>query len=172
VTYRTGKSWRITIVREGTGQPNTDGCGLVDDQLVAVVMAGKVLTTDPELAERICALLNGAAAPGRARSEADGRKWLHPTCVDVSRLGRMRGSEWVCGADCPRGDAPLSPLSATETAEQPQAGGSFGYAGVAADDHGHEHAPGTPPHSHGDSCTCWQPARPGHICPRHSRRAN
>ena len=54
-TYRTGKSWGVTIVREGHGEPNPGNCGLADDEFVAVVVNG-----DRALAERICALLNGA----------------------------------------------------------------------------------------------------------------
>lgn len=54
-TYRTGRNWGVTIVREGTGPRDlTDPQGgRRGDELVAVVVNG-----DQALAERICALLN------------------------------------------------------------------------------------------------------------------
>lgn len=57
-TIRTGSHWRVTIVDDGT-QPADASGHRPDAQLLAVVMAGKVLTTDPELAERVARLLNG-----------------------------------------------------------------------------------------------------------------
>lgn len=56
MTYRTGGHWGITIVREGT-QPADERGRRPDDELVAVTM------NDPQLAERICALLNAADDP-------------------------------------------------------------------------------------------------------------
>jgi hypothetical protein len=57
--FRPGGHWRVTIVAEGTEPPDASG-HRPDARLRAVVMDGKVLTTDARLAERICALLGGA----------------------------------------------------------------------------------------------------------------
>jgi hypothetical protein len=54
VTYRVGRHWGVTIVREGSGVQSWDDDDHPEDQLVAVVVNG-----DRDLAERICALLNG-----------------------------------------------------------------------------------------------------------------
>jgi hypothetical protein len=56
-TIRTGNHWHVTIVDDGTQPPDASG-HRPDARLLAVVMAGKVLTPDPELAERVARLLN------------------------------------------------------------------------------------------------------------------
>jgi hypothetical protein len=49
--YRPGGCWKRTLVKVGTQPPDEQG-RRPDDELVGMV-------DDPELAERICALLNG-----------------------------------------------------------------------------------------------------------------
>jgi hypothetical protein len=51
---------------------------------------------------------------------------VHPTCVDVTTWGRPPGSEWICGPQCPRGDAPATGLASTVAAETGAAEGSGG----------------------------------------------
>jgi hypothetical protein len=65
-TYRPGGHWLVTIVQEGTEALDETG-HRPDARLRAIVMDGKVLTTDPELAELVCELLN-AAAPEKEKS--------------------------------------------------------------------------------------------------------
>lgn len=50
---------------------------------------------------------DNTGAPGRSEGRFWGEHPAHPTCIDVTniRAGRMPGSEWICGAECPRGDA-------------------------------------------------------------------
>lgn len=59
-TYRTGRSWGVTIVREGhtDRDPAADSSITTPDQLVAVVVDG-----DQALAERICRVLNADTNP-------------------------------------------------------------------------------------------------------------
>lgn len=67
--HRPGGHWRVTIVEEGV-QPVDDTGHRPDARLRAVVMDGKVLTTDPGLAELVCALLNGEMPPRIVRDIA------------------------------------------------------------------------------------------------------
>lgn len=53
MSYRVGRHWGVTIVREGRGLTMDTLGRRPDDELVAVVVNG-----DDELAERICELLN------------------------------------------------------------------------------------------------------------------
>lgn len=92
-TIRTGNHWRVTIVDDGTQPPDASG-HRPDARLLAVVMAGKVLTTDPELAERVARLLNADQATEDA---IDG--WLAPRCT----------AEAPATIRKPREDAPSGP---------------------------------------------------------------
>jgi len=113
--YRTGNHRGVTVETE-------------THEIVAVVVNG-----DQELAERICALLNGFQTNPRG---------YHPTCVETTTLGDLAKGKrsFICGPDCPPPpeaelgvdeEAPGSPLSATETAGQPSAHGR-----VRVNDHG------------------------------------
>lgn len=94
--YRTGNHWRVTIVDEGT-QPFDATGHRPDARLRAVVMDGKVLTTDPELAEWICTLLNEAeAAPSPCQEET--HSWQHFTAEQAD-------SYWIrCTLQGPHGE--------------------------------------------------------------------
>lgn len=91
-TYRTGNHWGITIVREGDvltqGRMEPTGPVLpprrVGDQLVAVIVNG-----DQELAERICALLNGRNDLQAAQDARGG----HVSPDDMQRF-EIEAQEW------------------------------------------------------------------------------
>nr|WP_221374537.1 hypothetical protein [Actinoplanes polyasparticus] len=69
-TYRTGRHWGVTIVREAP-QPTDGTIDLSRDQLVAVITNG-----DTALAERICALLN-ASDGALAQCAEETWSWEH-----------------------------------------------------------------------------------------------
>lgn len=67
-----------------------------DDQYIGVMFTAE----DAALAVEA---LNALPPAGHPRSNADGLRRLHPTCIDVTNLraGRPPYSEWACGPDCP-----------------------------------------------------------------------
>jgi hypothetical protein len=120
MTYRTGNHWGVTVVDE---QP--DGA-----QLVAVVVNG-----DQALAERICALLNGAHTPDvdHAGSTAEGWAQAIATLRGVAARTGSPAATWAADylrADPdrqgPREDDPCGPTSSTQTAEQRSVVGGHG----------------------------------------------
>lgn len=104
--YRTGGHWDITIVREGT-QPADHTGRRPDDQLAAVITNG-----DTQLAERICALLNGEAARPEPADSCTCIGTLTDTRCPVHHGRRARGPKppplgpgCICdgsGRTCPR----------------------------------------------------------------------
>lgn len=83
-TIRTGAHWRVTIVDDGTQPPDASG-HRPDARLLAVVMAGKVVTPDPELAERVAALLNFQQRAMEIWGPTDGDVLPHTPDVDYLR---------------------------------------------------------------------------------------
>lgn len=134
---RTGNHWRVTIVDDGQ-QPPDASRHRPDAQLLAVVMAGKVLTTDAELAERVARLLNTDGQPFEAielleyalhlrmhgeNAPGGNETWAEFDCRCEDFLRRRHGA----GAPAELGvaeDAPRGPSSATLPAQDPSVGGS------------------------------------------------
>lgn len=127
--YRTVNNWHIVIVDEGD-QPADAGEPQPDAKLVAVVMAGKVLTTDRELAERICALLNAdQAAPDPVTGDpktGDGQTDSATVHVDINAAGRQVTVE-TPGELTQVVDVALATWRATDTTERPRLEAATGF---------------------------------------------
>lgn len=131
-TYRTGNHHGVTIVDENPnarcGRPGHD---CARGHLVAVVVDG-----GEELAERICALLNGAQAladsdgfcPGHGTPD---RTYLRGASEALAEVRRRMIRQYPALSDA------TSRIIRDAAAE------------LGIGEHGHQHAPGTPPHSHG-----------------------
>jgi hypothetical protein len=105
-TYRTGNHWGVTIVATADA-PWPVGMEHPDDRLVAVVVNG-----DRELADRICALLNGDE-PGMVETT---------TLADLA-AGRRT---YVPGPRPSGRHGPETAPASTESAQEPSAGGTGG----------------------------------------------
>jgi len=96
--------------------------GNIEFRLGPLALLAEVAATEAAKAGRLAAELDEPAADHHARLDAGTEPWRNPAHIPFCD-GTCRKHP---GANCP---------------EQPVAGLGL--------DHGHEHAPGTPPHSHG-----------------------
>lgn len=101
-TYRTGRSWGVTIVREGHGEANPSNCGLVDDELVGMVGNGQFLTGDPHMAARVHALLRHGPD---YRQDTD-RELAERVCALLSAHDRQADIERLASAGGARRSTP------------------------------------------------------------------
>lgn len=145
MSHRPGRNWRVTIVDDPDPQPCDEigphYCFALGEnsehhtaKLHAVVMAGKVLTTDPELAERVCELLNDEAhtpdvswTRGAAEALAEVRRLLEHAAGPDEEIaaGTVRHALQAAAASLGVDeDTPRGPLSSTQTAQTPSVGGN------------------------------------------------
>jgi hypothetical protein len=186
-TYRAGTHHGVTICRENDGHT----CGRPDHDCARGHLVAVITNDDWELAEHICDRLNavtpdvthtnGAAEAlatvlgvldgwiegAKANHEGNGHRvertgeecWtrFHPD--DIRNMVKDAAAELGVDEDAPSGLAVTRRSAETGPAVPSATPGA----------HGHQHAPGTPPHSHGDSCTCIK-AGPDPGCVVHQGR--